>query len=67
MVLPDARYYGITVVYSDSDSGTGQDYLLATSALRHGMADSLGTREVPPGGIACTMGSSRLERGKAPP
>lgn len=64
IVLPDMKYERITVVYSDSDDGTRQDYLLATSALRHGVADSLG-ESWPQHSRArsCIMGAHGLERG----
>jgi hypothetical protein len=65
IVLPDMKYGFITVVYSDSDDGAGQDYLLAASALRHGVADSLGqswTWTQDSRRKSCTMGANGLER-----
>lgn len=52
----------VTVVYSDTEDGNGQDRLIATSDLRHGDAASLGkTREISSGEARCTIVDGELE------
>lgn len=52
----------ITVVYSDSDDGARQERLLATSALRHGDATTLGRpRPISPDDAVCAVEAGRLD------
>lgn len=47
---------GITVVYSDSDDGVAQERLIATSPLRFGHGESLGsTIPIPPDSAVCAV------------
>ncbi len=52
---------GISVVYSDSDDGRTQERLLATSALKHGVAATLGRlRTIPATHAVCDVRDGRL-------
>jgi hypothetical protein len=61
IVLPHGRSL-VTVVYSDSDDGTKQERLIASSQLRHGKAYTLGRRKaIAAGDAVCEVVGGSLE------
>jgi len=58
----DAKASGITVVYSDSDDGTTQKRLIATSELQFAQRWTIGhVRRIAPREASCTVSGGRLE------
>lgn len=59
---------GISVVYSDSDSGKKQELMLATSAVKFGRPETLNpVHVVPPGQATCAVKDGQLSIVLAPP
>jgi len=54
------RPWKISVVYSDSDDGRSQERLIATSPVKFGDYDTLGTQIGAPGGTVCSVHGDKL-------